>query len=101
MLDDADFWDAVDIDYSEKEIELFYKKDLLGTLGNFLARSMTSKLLSKLSSPELLSIKPEKVHEEDEEVLKALEDLPGKFSFFSKIEENFHSFSKISFIESF
>lgn len=85
------------IDYSESEIELFYKKDLLGTLGNSLARSMTSKLLSKLTSLELLSTKPEIIEEEDKEVLKALKELPGKqrkfFFSLSKKKKNLAFFS--------
>jgi methionyl-tRNA synthetase len=64
-------------DYAATEIERFYRKDLAGQMGNLLSRIANKKLIKKLESPEFLYTLPTELQEEDTELLKLMEDLPG------------------------
>ncbi|KAK4053122.1 methionyl-tRNA synthetase [Microbotryomycetes sp. JL201] len=70
---------GVDADYSAQEIEGFYKKSLMGQLGNLLSRTSNEKLVAKLSDPGLLVRMPNKVESEDEKIVEMLKDLPKSF----------------------
>ena len=71
-----------DADYSEAEIEKFYKKELAGQMGNLLARVTGKKLVKKLEGrTELLWTMPERFEEEDLELVGLLKELPGGFFF--------------------
>jgi len=75
---------ASDADYSEAEIERFYKKELAGQMGNLLARVTGKKLVKKLAGRvERLWTMPEKFEEEDKELVGLLKELPGELTFLS------------------
>lgn len=72
-------------DYSQEDISVFYKKDLMGTLGNLFSRAMNKKMLAKLERPELLWTRPsvEDMSQEGKELMESLGGLPGLLSFFN------------------
>ncbi|GAA5900630.1 methionine--tRNA ligase MSM1 [Sporobolomyces salmoneus] len=70
---------ASDADYSEAEIERFYKKELAGQMGNLLGRVTGKKMLKKLGDERLLSTEPEQFEQEDQELVGMLRELPDAF----------------------
>lgn len=71
---------ATDNDYSEADVERFYKKELAGQMGNLLARVTGKKMLKKLGDEALLSTIPERFEPIDEELVQLLKGLPGQSS---------------------
>ncbi|GAA5953900.1 hypothetical protein JCM3765_000684 [Sporobolomyces pararoseus] len=68
-----------DADYSEAEIERFYKKELAGQMGNLLARVTGKKMIKKLGDEKLMFTAPGKFEQEDQELVGLLEELPASF----------------------
>ncbi|GAA5941851.1 methionine--tRNA ligase MSM1 [Sporobolomyces koalae] len=71
---------STDADYSELEIEKFYKKDLAGQMGNLLQRITGKRMIQKLGDETLLSISPYQFEPEDQELIRLLQELPDTFS---------------------
>ncbi|KAM0753656.1 methionyl-tRNA synthetase [Meredithblackwellia eburnea MCA 4105] len=69
---------ANDSDYSAAEIERFYRKDLVGQLGNLLSRVSNKKLLKKLPSPASFYTTPSSIHPDDQELAESLNNLTGR-----------------------
>ncbi|GAA5883391.1 hypothetical protein JCM16303_006727 [Sporobolomyces ruberrimus] len=69
-----------DADYSEGEIERFYKKELAGQMGNLLARVTGKKMVKKLGDERLMFTGPDMFELEDEELVGLLKELPDAFA---------------------
>jgi methionyl-tRNA synthetase len=77
-----------DADYSEGEIERFYKKELAGQMGNLLARVTGKKMVKKLGDERLMFTGPDMFELEDEELVGLLKELPGKPNEFRNVSES-------------
>lgn len=65
------------LDYSTASISAFYRKDLVGQLGNLISRISAPSLISKLDHPEQISIMPEILGPTDLVLVEKLNNLPG------------------------
>ncbi|SGY73202.1 BQ5605_C005g03273 [Microbotryum silenes-dioicae] len=71
---------AVDADYSDEAIEVFYKKSLKGQMGNLISRIGNRKMVQRVEEGGRKSWDvPEGVEDVDEEVRKALIELRDTF----------------------